>query len=89
MEERTYFAEMHLVRGAERMTVDARPSDSIAIALRLGAPIFADDALLNDSSDDWEPGATSPPPEPADLSAERLKAYLEGLRPEDFGKFNP
>ncbi len=89
VEERTYFAEMHLVRGDERLTVDARPSDSIAIALRFGAPMFADDALLTDSGEDWEPGAPPPSAEPPERSAERLKAYLERLRPEDFGKFNP
>ncbi len=89
IEERTYFAEMHLVRGAERLTVDARPSDSIAVALRFGAPIFADEALLNEGGEDWEPNAAPPPAEPSELSAERLKAYLERLRPEDFGKFNP
>ena len=36
-EERTFSAEIHLVRACERLTVDARPSDSIAIALRLDA----------------------------------------------------
>ena len=42
----TYFAEMHIVRGDEVVHVDARPSDSIAIALRFPAPIFADESLL-------------------------------------------
>ena len=89
IEDRTYFAEMHLVRDGEELRVDARPSDSIAIALRVGAPIFAAEELLADSGEDWEPGAPPEPPEAPELSAERLKAYLERLRPEDFGKFNP
>ncbi len=89
IEERTYYAEMHLVRGGEELTVDARPSDSIAIALRLGAPIYAEDSLLAEAGEEWD--ATEPPPGPGpeELSAEKLKAYLERLRPEDFGKFNP
>jgi bifunctional DNase/RNase len=40
----TYFAEMHIVRGGEVAHVDARPSDSIAIALRFLALIFADES---------------------------------------------
>jgi uncharacterized protein len=89
IEDKTFYAQMHLVRGGEELTVDARPSDSIAVALRLDAPIFAADALLTDAADEWEGGETPPGPESSDLSAEKLKAYLERLRPEDFGKFNP
>jgi hypothetical protein len=89
IEERTYYAEMHLTRAGERLTVDARPSDSIAIALRLHAPIFADEALLADNGSEWEPSAGPSEPEGPELTAENLKAYLERLRPEDFGKFNP
>ena len=101
VQQRTYFAELHLAgRGGEVM-IDARPSDSIAVALRLQAPIFVHESLLttpgeeSESSDAGdESGYASPPAAPpaserADpLSAEQLKAYLENLRPEDFGKFN-
>lgn len=88
IEERTFYAEIHLVRAGVRLTVDARPSDSIAIALRFAAPIFAAEALLTDGGDEWDV-APAGDPQPPDLSAEKLKAYLERLRPEDFGKFNP
>ena len=89
IEERTFYAEIHLVRAGERLTLDARPSDSIAIALRLDAPIFAAESLLAEGGDDWDGGEPTGGPESPDLSAEKLKAYLERLRPEDFGKFNP
>lgn len=105
VEQNTYYAELHIRRGGEIVTIDARPSDSIAIALRLDAPIFASDELLSDialemsegDEDDERserepttPDFGSPPPTPeVDLSAEQLKNYLERLRPEDFGKFNP
>jgi uncharacterized protein len=46
----TYYAEMVLVRGEERITVDARPSDSIAVALRAGARILAHESLLERAS---------------------------------------
>ncbi len=46
VEEGTYFASLHLRRDDEEMIVDARPSDAIAVALRMDAPLFADDGLL-------------------------------------------
>ena len=46
VQKNTYFAELHLSRGEELVMIDARPSDSIAIALRLAAPIFAPESLL-------------------------------------------
>lgn len=112
----TYYADLQVQHGGELVQIDARPSDSIAIALRLSAPIFAAEALLvdpeleaeeglADDDEDDEPGFTPAsereeeeeegeadavsPPSDSELSAEQLKRYLENLRPEDFGKFNP
>lgn len=97
VEKNTYYAELHLHRGDTVVQVDARPSDSIAIALRLDAPIFAAEQLLSHVS--FEGGETPDlededdvpgrPQSSAELNAEQLKEYLEHLRPEDFGKFNP
>lgn len=90
----TYFAEMHIVRGGEIVHVDARPSDSIAIALRFPAPIFADESLLVAMGDDEseESGDVVPETPPAqsteDMTVEQLQRHLSNLRPEDFGKFN-
>jgi bifunctional DNase/RNase len=94
VEKNTYFAEMHLFRADDIVRVDARPSDSIAIALRLGAAIYADESLLTDpdeeeDEDDDAPSFPTPAETADELSAEQLKRYLEALRPEDFGKFNP
>ena len=91
VEKNTYFAEMQLEGAGGLIEVDARPSDSIAIALRLAAPIFASDSLLT-TMDVESDDAPSPPSANEDmqgLSAEQLQAYLENLRPEDFGKFTP
>lgn len=102
VEKSTYYAELHVQRGTEVVQIDARPSDSIAVALRLSAPIFAAESLLVDPGEEAEEGDDEPSsdqpdlglPDPderddAELSAEQLKAYLENLRPEDFGKFSP
>lgn len=48
VEKNTYFAELHILRAGQVVHVDSRPSDSIAIALRLDAPIFASEELLTD-----------------------------------------
>ena len=90
VEKNTYYAELHVARGGEVVQIDARPSDSIAIALRLSAPIFASDTLLSDvqveeSNETFDVESAR---QSAELNAEQLKEYLERLRPEDFGKFN-
>ena len=88
----TYFAEMHIVRGGEVVHVDARPSDSIAIALRFPAPIFADESLLvamtEEEPDEGVVPETPPAQSTEDMTVEQLQRYLSNLRPEDFGKFN-
>lgn len=96
VENRTYFAELMLVRNGEQYQVDARPSDSIAIALRTASPVFAADSLLLEPPEveaEEEPETLDPPLESSrntdEMTAEQLKQYLSGLRPEDFGKFNP
>jgi hypothetical protein len=84
VKENTYFAELLIRREDHVFQVDARPSDSIALALRLNAPIFTSDRLLDESGVETD----EPAPDPS-LDAERLKQYLEKLDPQDFGKFNP
>src|SRR5687767_863643 len=100
VEKSTYYAELQIQRAETLVHIDARPSDSIAIALRLSAPIFVADELLvepddeEEESDDVtgssaEPELGSAEENTSELSADQLKSYLENLRPEDFGKFNP
>jgi len=79
----TYFAELELRRAGEVVRVDARPSDSIAIALRLQAPIYLADELLDRRP--GPPGEGTPAPDGADL----LRNYLEHLDPQDLGRFHP
>lgn len=85
VKDNTYFAELQIHRDDQVFHMDARPSDSIAIALRLNAPIFTDNELLESSSVETVDAADAPLP----LDAEQLKTYLENLDPEDFGKFRP
>lgn len=94
VENNTYYGELHLERDGHLVQIDSRPSDAIAIALRLNAPLFAAEALLmNADVEDEEQGGDTfsapeaPPSGESGLSAEQLKEHLEHLRPEDFGKF--
>jgi len=93
VQKSTYFAELQIEGPGGVVELDARPSDSIAIALRLDAPIFAPDALLtaleDEESESDDDEIDLRPSDTREMSAEQLKAYLENLRPEDFGKFSP
>ncbi|HEV3049101.1 MAG TPA: bifunctional nuclease family protein [Longimicrobium sp.] len=102
--DNTYYAELVIQRGDEVFTVDARPSDSIAIALRTEAQLFTTEDLLTTNaviemppsgeatdfseSSSAEGGETPSGPQPG-LSPEQLKEYLRKLDPEDLGRFNP
>ena len=103
VEQNTYFAEMTLTVAGREVALDARPSDSIAVALRTGSPIFVADDLLEmvqiELTDPDEPipppphGATSASEESSapeeGMSAQDLQEYLRRLDPEDFGRFKP
>jgi bifunctional DNase/RNase len=82
--ENTYFAELQIHRDDHVFHVDARPSDSIALALRLHAPIFAAEGLFDDAG--VQSGDDTPEPT---IDPESLKHYLEKLDPQDFGRFSP
>lgn len=99
LREGTYFSTLLLERGQEVLSIDARPSDSIAVALRAEAPLFINEDLLQeppeqpalrDDGDD-EPGPPSAAPDSPMTEAqkaEQLRRFLENLDPEDFGKFS-
>lgn len=79
LKENTFFAAVHLTRGDEEIVVDARPSDAIALALRVEAPIFVLQAVLDQAQVN-------------DLAAkasdqEKLKKWLEEVSPEELGKY--
>ena len=96
VEKSTYYAELIIHRNGEVISVDARPSDSIAVALRTDARIFAQDDLLERASIEIAEDETSGESEqtrceaPSEgMNPEELKEYLRRLNPEDFGRFTP
>ncbi len=72
----TYFARIVLKRGEDQFYVDARPSDSIALALRAGAKIFIDRELFNAYKRNIELGTEE---------EDDVRKRLKGLDPGDFG----
>jgi hypothetical protein len=86
VKENTYYAELHIYREDHVVQIDARPSDSIAVALRLKAPIFTRDDLLELTSVDT---VETSPPDQQPGGPDWLRTHLENLDPEDFGKFTP
>jgi hypothetical protein len=96
--ENTYYAELLIQRGSEVISVDARPSDSIAIALRMAATIYTTEDLLEHTSIEMAEAGEEGPDLAGEegeenprqgLSPEQLREYLRRMNPEDFGRFNP
>lgn len=96
VESSTYYAEMIVRRNGEVFSLDARPSDSIAVALRVSARIFAQDELLEEAAIEVPDEASSTPSEGKGpmakhepMKPEELEEHLRKLDPEDFGRFKP
>jgi bifunctional DNase/RNase len=77
LRDSTYYAEVHVLQGNNLLIIDSRPSDAINIALRFSAPIFVEESVLEKYK--------VPKPE-EDEEKEKLKEWLENIKPEDFEK---
>ena len=73
----TFFAYLQLDRSGDLLYVDARPSDALALALRVKAPVFVETSVLDQAS------TVDASTENADR--ERLQRWLESLDPDDMG----
>ncbi len=80
----TFFACIHLQRNGDTLIVDSRPSDAIALALRVNCPIFIDEKVIEKSRNiDFAKKVD----ELDKKKTEELKEFLENLPEEDFGKY--
>jgi bifunctional DNase/RNase len=73
----TFYAYLELLRGEDRLFVDARPSDAIALSMRARAPIFVDTRVLDQVK------SVEVTSDRADR--EHLQRWLESLDPDDLG----
>ena len=79
LKDDTFYALIWLERNGELISIDSRPSDALALALRLDCPIFVEDEVLKNSK---LTGAISDK-----VNNEELRKWLENLNDEDFGRY--
>ena len=79
LKDNTFYALIYLRIGGELVAVDSRPSDAIALALRVPAPIYVEDSVI-DNAESLDSLADKG-------DSERLTKWLEGLDPADLGKY--
>ena len=75
----TFYALIWLERNGEMMSIDSRPSDALALALRVDCPIFVEDEVLKTSKNSGN--STDK------VSNEELRKWLENLNDEDMGRY--
>src|SRR5436190_18411057 len=94
LKENTFYAVLHLQVGGTEHTVDSRPSDAIALAMRVGAPIYVDEEVVRKAKSlevgkEGEPAKTERGTETATpVDPAELREWLQNIKPEDFEKFN-
>jgi uncharacterized protein len=84
LRDRTFFAEVRLIAAGQRHSVSSRPSDAVALAVRVDAVIYAEEELLDAEgvilpTDDEEETVE------ADELVSEFRDFIEGISPEDFG----
>lgn len=77
IKDNTFYAELVVKKTKGEIHIDARPSDAIAIAIRMNAPIFVADHVLKEASRSAIDSSID----------ETLKKWLDSLSPDDFGKY--
>ncbi|ADW69389.1 bifunctional nuclease family protein [Granulicella tundricola] len=76
----TFYATIWLMQGEEEVTIDARPSDAIALALRWDCPIYVSQSVLGRTRQAaTEAGANA--------NADELRRWLENLNEDDTGQY--
>ena len=79
LKDDTFYAVIWLERDGKLISVDSRPSDALAVALRVDCPIYVEDGVLSSSK------AASTVSDK--ISSEELRKWLEGLNDEDLGRY--
>jgi bifunctional DNase/RNase len=79
LKDNTFFAVIELNDNGNVVNIDSRPSDAIALALRVNAPIFVTEKVVSQAK------STEVPEDKEDN--EQWKEWLENIKPEDFGKY--
>jgi uncharacterized protein len=78
LKEGTFYAEIEMTRNGDQHKVSSRPSDAIALAARLGTPIYADEAVLEEAA------IVVSEEDEQEEEVERFRAFLQDVTPDDF-----
>jgi len=79
LEQETFYAELVVEADGRVVSVDARPSDSIGLALRAGAPVFVAEGVMDQAGREVAAGDED--------RLSELRSHLRAIEPEDFGNF--
>ena len=79
LRDNTFYASITLSVSGSEIEIDSRPSDALALAVRMSAPIFVADEVIDESSIEFEQGD-----EDNDEVVEKFKDFLDDVSPEDF-----
>ena len=79
LKDNTYYAVIELLLDDKKLVIDSRPSDAIAIALRVGAPILVAEEVLEK--------ANTIDTNRENMELDKMKEWLENAEPEDFGEY--
>lgn len=83
LKDNTFYATIYIAQNNSEVVIDSRPSDAIALALRVEAPIFVAKKVLDEAkSIDLTEDKIK------DQETEKWKEWLEQIKPEDFGKLD-
>lgn len=80
----TYFAEINLNQSGEHYTVSSRPSDAIALAIRMGTPIYADDELIDSEGVVLATDEDEEAEEQTEELVSEFREFINDVKPEDF-----
>lgn len=80
LKDDTFLAVLWLRQGNEQVTIDARPSDAIALALRADCPIYVSEQVMQAAKLNTTGPADGP-------TSEQLRSWLEGLNDDDLGRY--
>jgi bifunctional DNase/RNase len=81
IKEDTFYAVIWLERDGTLISIDSRPSDALALALRIDCPIFVEEQVLKSSNSNSKSNAADK------INNEDVKRWLENLPDEDLGKY--
>lgn len=79
VEKDTYYATLYLQKDEETIEIDARPSDAIAVAMRMEAPIYVTANVLMD-------GSVSTDAQKDEEESREFKDFIQSIKPSDFEK---